>query len=310
MAHKLARPVGPGGTIGIVAPAGPISHDGLEQGLSRLHAWGYRTIVGDAVLEQRGYLAGSDAARAADFNRIWGDSQVDAVLCARGGYGVMRMLEGIDWDLVRRQPKFFCGFSDITALHLAIEREAGLVTFHGPMAVAFGAAERYNGDGLKAALQSAAPLGTVAWPEAPAPVIVNGGVAEGWLIGGNLTLLTAMLGTPWGPDFTDRIVLIEEVDEYPYKVDRMLSQLLLAGKLQRAAGVLFGDSPTCMHGPEGKPSLTLLEVLDDLLRPLGIPVLYGFPCGHTEFRATLPFGVTARLDAGAGTLTILEPALA
>jgi muramoyltetrapeptide carboxypeptidase len=135
-------------------------------------------------------------------------------------------------------------------------------------------------------------------------------VGEGRLIGGNLTLLCALLGTRWEPDFTDRIILIEEVDEYPYKVDRMLSQLLLAGKLQNAAGVVFGDSPTCMYGAEGKPSLTLPEVLGDLLRPLGIPVLYGFPCGHTEYRATLPLGAAACLDAGAGTLTIREAALA
>jgi muramoyltetrapeptide carboxypeptidase len=311
-----ARALRPGDTIGIVAPAGPITPDGLEQGIARLHAWGYRTLVGESVLDRRGYLAGTDTRRAADFNAMWANPDVAAVLCARGGYGVMRILEQLDWELIRRQPKFFCGFSDITALHVALEQEAGLITFHGPMAVAFGQAELYNGTGLKQALVQTMPLGPVPWPEpeqaapgVPLPTVIRTGEVEGRLIGGNLTLLTGLMGTPWEPDFTGRIVVIEEVDEYPYKVDRMLTQLLLGGKLRHAAGILFGDSPSCMYGAEGKPSLTLMEVLEDRLGPLGIPVLYGFPCGHTEYRATLPLGAAARLDAGAVSLTMLEGAL-
>lgn len=308
------RPVPPGGTIGVVAPAGPVPPEELEAGLRRLQAWGYRAVVGDAVLDRRGYLAGADDRRAEDFNRMWADPAVDAVICARGGYGAMRILRRIDWELIRRNPKFFCGFSDITALHLAMAREAGLVTFHGPMVAAFGGAHGYNGAGLRRALQQVGPLGEMPWPDpaeegAPRPLTIRSGVAEGRLIGGNLTLIVSLLGTPWEPDFTGCIVLLEDVDEAPYRVDRMLVQLLLAGKLQGAAGILFGDSPTCMHGPPDRPSLTLPEVLTELLGPLGIPVLYGFPCGHGPHRATLPLGVRARLDAAGGTLTILEPAL-
>lgn len=311
---RKPRPVPPGATIGVVAPSGPVPPEALEAGLERLHQWGYRTVVGDAVLQQRGYLAGPDERRAEDFNRMWADPAVDAVLCARGGYGAMRILNRIDWEQVRRNPKFFCGFSDITALHLAMEREAGLVTVHGPMVAAFGGAEGYNAAGLRRALMETGPLGEIPWPDpaeagAPRPVTIRPGVAEGRLIGGNLTLIVSLLGTRWEPDFTGRIVLLEDVDEPPYRVDRMLVQLLLAGKLQRAAGIVFGDSPTCLHGPPGRPSLALPEVLSELLGPLGIPVLYGFPCGHGPHRATLPLGVHARLDAEAGTLTILEPAV-
>lgn len=310
---QKGRRLMPGDTIGIIAPAGPVPQEALEAGVARLGSWGYRVVVGEHVLARHGYLAGTDAERASDFNRMWADQAVDGIICARGGYGAMRILDLIDWGAVRAQPKFFCGFSDITALHAAMEQRAGLVTFHGPMAAAFGAAEAYNEAGLRAALQATMPLGTVPWPApdegAPVPVTVRPGVAEGRLAGGNLSLVTALMGTPYEPDFTGRIVVLEEIDEYPYRVDRMLAQLLLGGKLQRAAAVLFGDSPSCLNGPEGRPSLTMMQVLEEFLSPLGIPVLYGFPCGHTGYRATLPLGAMARLDAGAGTLTILEAAL-
>lgn len=322
---SLKSPVlSPGSTIGIVAPAGPIPPEALASGLERIHSWGYRTVVGRHVLDRRGYLAGADIDRAADFNDVWSNPRVDGVLCARGGYGVMRMLPLVDWAMIRQNPKFFCGFSDITALHVALERETGLVTFHGPMAAAHGAALLYNEAGLRRALDSRSPLGLIPWPipegmdptpadplagePFPRPLTICPGVAEGRLIGGNLTLLTALMGTPWEPDFTGRVVLIEEIDEAPYRVDRMLMQLLLGRKLQGAAGIVFGDSPSCLFAPEGRPSLSLPEVLEDLLSPLSIPVLYGFPCGHTAYRATIPLGVPARLDAGRGTLTILEAA--
>lgn len=302
-----------GDTLGVVAPSGPVNPEALEEGVARLRARGYCVKLGESVLARRGYLAGTDAQRAADFMAMWADPGVAGIICARGGYGAMRLLPHIDWSVARAQPKFFCGFSDITAFHAALEREAGLVTFHGPMVAAFGAAGTYNEAGLLAAMECTAPLGAIPWPfageELPRPVAVVPGVAEGRLAGGNLSLVCALMGTPWEPDFRERIVLLEDVDEAPYRIDRLLMQLLLAGKLQGAAGILFGDSPSCAQIPEGRESLTLPEVLHDLLAPLQIPVLYGFPCGHTGYRATLPLGVRVRLDAGAGTLTVLERAL-
>jgi len=310
---QKARALKPGATIGIVSPSGPVPPEALAEGVARVEAWGYRAVVGQHAGFRRGYLAGLDHQRAEDFNALWADPAVDGILCARGGYGAMRILDHIDWNVVRDNPKFFCGFSDITALHAVMERRAGLVTFHGPMAAALGSAAHYNAAGLRRAMAAVEPLGLIPLPEEgeDRPVLrtVRSGVAEGQLCGGNLSLLCALMGTPWEPDFAGRILLIEDVDEAPYRMDRMLMQLLLAGKLQRAAGILFGHSPTCECGVEGKPSLTLFEVLEDLLVPLGIPILYGYPCGHSGYRVTVPFGVQARLDATGGALTILEPAL-
>lgn len=307
------RALRPGDTVGVVAPSGPVNAGALEAGVARLRARGYQVLLGESVLAQRGYLAGTDTERAADFMSLWADPGVAGIICARGGYGAMRLLPHIDWRVIRANPKFFCGFSDITAFHAALEREAGLVTFHGPMVAAFGEAESYNEQGLLAAMQSTAPLGEIPWPcdghDLPRAETVVPGVAEGRLTGGNLSLICALMGTPWEFDFTGRILLLEDVDEVPYRVDRLLMQLLLAGKLQQAAGILFGDSPSCLHAPEGRPSLSLPEVLQDLLAPLQIPVLYGFPCGHTGYRATLPLGVRVRLNAGEGSLTFLESAL-
>ncbi|MFZ5816048.1 MAG: S66 peptidase family protein [Bacillota bacterium] len=315
MSRIKPRPVSPGGLIGIVAPSSPVDPAALAEGIARLQAFGYRVLVGEHVLDQKGHLAGEDAARAADFNRIWANPEVEAVLCARGGYGAMRMLEQIDWELVRRHPKFFCGFSDVTALHLAMAKEADLVTFHGPMVAAFGEALVYNAEGLLRAMQEREPLGEIAWPapidgQPPRPVTLRPGVAEGRLMGGNLSLLVSLIGTRWEPDLDGSILLLEEVDEPPYRVDRMLTQLRLAGKLQGVRGVLFGDSPSCLTRSDGRPSHHLHEVLGELLGDLSVPLLYGFPCGHTAYRATLPLGVRVRLDAAAGSLTILEPALA
>lgn len=314
---RKPRPLRPGATIGIVATSGFTVPENLEPGIQRLEQWGYRVILGDHVYSTHGHLAGTDAQRAADFNALWARPDVDGIFCARGGYGAMRMLPYVHWDVVRAHPKFFVGFSDITALHAAIEREAGLVTFHGPMPAAFGpeAAQAYNAERLLAAMQETGSLGPIPWPlpgspDAPEPLTVQGGVAEGRLAGGNLSLLSDLMGTPYEPDFAGRIVIIEDIDEPPQKMERMLTQLLLAGKLQQAAGILFGDSPSCMYAPDGRPALTLLEVMQELLVPLGIPVLYGFPCGHTGWRATLPLGVRARLDATSATLAVLEPAVA
>lgn len=311
MARIRPRPVLPGGLIGIVAPAGPVDALALEVGLARLHAWGYRTRLGAHVLAQWGHLAGPDAARASDFNQLWADPDVDGILCLRGGYGSLRLLDRIDWAAIRQHPKFFCGFSDITALHLALAKEAHLVTFHGPMATAFGEAEDYNAAGLLRAMQEPGALGTIPWPSSIAdPRVIQPGVAEGPLLGGNLSGIVSLLGTPWEPDLTGAILLLEDVDESPPRIDRMLAQLRQAGKLQGLRGVLFGDSPDCLVRQDGRPSLTLMEILADYFGGLGIPVLYGFPCGHTAYRATLPLGVRARLDATEGSLAFLEPALA
>lgn len=300
-----------GDFIGIVSPSGPVPYDRLSAGVARIQSWGFRTVIGPSVLASRGYLAGSDVERAADLNSLWANPNVAGIICARGGYGSMRILDLIDWEMIESRPKFFCGFSDITALHIAMQQKAKLVTFHGPMVGAFGEAVEFNSESMQAAMRRIQPNLTIPWPtQGGSPrYTIRGGVAEGVLMGGNLSLVCSLLGTPFEPDFRGKIILLEEVNEAPYRIDRMLTQLFLADKFRGAAGILFGDSPTCMNDPDGKPSPSLLGVLEERLGPLGVPVVYGFPCGHADHRATVPLGVRARLDGANGALTLLEPAL-
>jgi muramoyltetrapeptide carboxypeptidase len=296
--------------MAVIAPSSPVDQNGLAAGLSLLESWEFRVRVYPAVHEGRGYLAGtSDQQRADDFVAAFADPEIAGVICASGGYGATRLLEKIDWSVPEANPKFFAGFSDITSLHLALNR-VGLVTFHAPMVSAGIDRSAYNATCFRRALTSREPLGAIPLPDdSPSLTTLVGGVARGPLVGGNLTLIAATLGTPWEIDTRGKILVIEDVDEAPYRIDRMLTQLIQAGKLRDARGILFGDSPTCEKGPEGKPSLTLFEVLEDLLVPLGLPLIYGFPCGHSAYRTTLPLGVEAELDATERRLTIVEAAL-
>jgi muramoyltetrapeptide carboxypeptidase len=307
---KKARALRPGDTIAVVAPSSPVDPAELENGVAVLTSWGFEVRIAPSARTGRGYLAGeSDRARAEDLTNAFLDPEVAGIICARGGYGASRILDKIDPAALAEHPKFFAGFSDITSLHLALGRH-GLVTFHAPMVVAGIDPPAYNGESLRRAMTSTEPLGLYASPEGgPTIRAVVGGRARGRLVGGNLALICAAMGTSWEIDTRDRIVLIEDVNEVPYRMDRMLTQLLLAGKLQDARGIVFGDSPTCENGPEGRPSLTLFDVFEDLLVPLGMPMIYGFPCGHSAFRATLPLGVMAELDADAGSLMVEESAL-
>jgi muramoyltetrapeptide carboxypeptidase len=298
-----------GDTLAVIAPSSGMPAAELEPGLALLHEWGFETRVYPSAYASRGYLAGiDDAGRVADFVAAFTDPSIAGIVCARGGYGATRLLHRINWQQIAEHPKFFVGFSDITSLHLALAR-LGHVTFHGPMVAAGIDRSAYNANLLRQAMTSLRPLGDIPLPDdGPLLRSVVDGVARGRLVGGNLSLIAATLGTPWEIDTRGKIVLIEDVDEAPYRVDRMLVQLLQAGKLRDARGILFGDSPTCEKGPAGKPSLTLFEVFDDLLVPLRLPLLYGFPCGHSAYRATLPLGVEVELDAGTGTLKVLEAA--
>lgn len=308
----LAPGLKPHDLIGIVAPAGPLLDNGvLDKGLQTLHTLGFRTTVGRHALAASGYLAGSDAQRAADLMEMFSRPEVRAIVCLRGGYGTMRLLDDIDYDLIRKNPKILVGFSDITGLHLAIRKRCGLVTFHGPMvSTDFGkqlstfTREQF----LRVLTAGAGPRPITNPPDGPRPVTVTPGQARGELVGGNLTLVTALLGTPFEIETRGRILFLEEVGENPYRLDRMLSQLRLAGKLTAAAGVIFGECEDCGSGPGGQGS-SVAHVLKDRLGDLGLPCFYGLAIGHGTHRATLPLGVTATMDADRHTLHLNEPAV-
>ncbi|QGP92749.1 putative murein peptide carboxypeptidase [Neomoorella glycerini] len=301
-----------GDTIGIIAPASPLADPAyLARGIRFWRSLGYRVRTGAHISKAAGYLAGSDAGRLADLHQMFRDPEVKAITCLRGGYGTLRLLADLDYNLIRCHPKILVGYSDITALHLALNKMTGLVTFHGPMLYPELGSEDlhpYTRENLCRALTVTSPLGSIPpAPGLPPPVTITPGQAEGIVTGGNLSLVVASLGTPFEIDTRGKILFLEEVDEAPYRLDRLLTQLKLAGKLEAAAGIVFGICTGC-----GDSSLKPgpLEVITGHLAPLGIPCFYGLPAGHLATQATLPLGISARLDAAACTLTYLEAAVA
>ncbi|QTX32489.1 LD-carboxypeptidase [Aminithiophilus ramosus] len=299
---EKVRALPEGGTIGLVAPSSPAPKEKLEQAEALLEARGYRVKRGESCNRAWGYLAGPDDLRADDLHRFFADPEVDALFCVRGGDGATRLPGLLKADVFRANPKILLGYSDITVLHLFLHREAGFCTFHGPMATTEFVKETWSGyveDALFRALTSTEPLGEIVpYEGAPAYETLVGGTAEGELAGGCLSLVTALMGTPWEIDLAGKIFVFEDVYEEPYKIDRMLCQLRMAGKLDAVAGIVVGQIV------DGEPkdatkSLSLREVLESLLVPLGKPVLLNGPFGHDVKKTTLPLGARARLDAGA-----------
>lgn len=304
------RRLRPGDTIGIIAPASPGDPELAAAGVRWLEAQGFRVRLGATVDQTQGYLSGPDELRAADINAMFAAPDIDGIICLRGGYGTMRLLELLDYSVIRAHPKAFIGYSDITALHISIGQRTGLVTFHGPMAASDmgkGLSD-YTWDCFWRALTAPQPLGPILNPPlVPPPVCIADGSAQGPLAGGNLSLVAATLGTPYEIDTRGKLLCLEEVGEAPYRIDRMLTQLLLAGKLQEAAGIVFDACAGCID-EDPSPGFTVEEVLRDRLGGLNKPVLYNLYFGHTADKATLPLGVTAILDTRAGGLTVTETA--
>jgi muramoyltetrapeptide carboxypeptidase len=305
----LVRParLAPGARVAVVAPSGPIPEERLEAGLDVLRGWDLDPVVAPHVLDRHAgfdYLAGTDADRAADFQAAWCDPSVDAVLCARGGYGVQRMVDLLDWDAIRAAgPKVFVGFSDITALHEAFATRVGLVTLHGPMAAGIDFIKNARAqDHLKATLFAPETVRTITSP-GPGAALVPGR-ARGVLLGGCLCLLAADLGTPHArPSARGGLLCLEDVGEETYRLDRYVTQLLRAGWLDGVAGILLGSWAECDAYEEVR------ALFVDRLGGLGVPVAEEFGFGHCAGGLTIPFGVAAELDADAGTLTLEEPAL-
>jgi len=288
-----------GARVALIAPAGPIDAARVDAALEQCARLGLEPVLGRSARQRLGYLAGDDAARLADLDQAVRDDRLGAIWALRGGYGTMRLLPHIDLSPLAERPRAFIGFSDNTALHLALDR-LGVVSFHGPHAG--GAFTAAADDAFRRVLFRAEPAGPL--EAEPARALVPG-TADGALIGGNLALLAALAGTAYALRARGKIVVIEDVGEPAYRIDRALTQLLLAGCLDGAAGIAFGRFDGC----DDPPGHSLDDVLLDRVAGLGVPVLAGLPVGHIDDNRCLPFGVHARLDAEAGTLTILEPAV-
>lgn len=296
-----------GDTVGLIAPASPAGASKVEKAAGYLENLGYKVKTGESAYSSRGYLAGSDELRAADINSMFSDRKVAAVFCMRGGYGSQRLLDMIDYGLIRRNPKIFMGYSDITALLNAISQNCGLITFHGPMGGDFaGGLGKPTKAAMKKALESAEPIGKLPNPEVPG--VLSEGKAEGEVVGGNLSIVASSMGTPYEIDTKGRILLLEDVFEEPYSIDRMLNQLRLAGKLDGAAGIILGDWGNTEPEEPGS-SLSLEEVLEDYFKDIGKPVLTGYKIGHCKPNLTVPIGARAAIDTCEKGFFILESAV-
>ena len=308
----------PGQTVGVVAPAYTVGEDDrIRIGIETVESLGFRVKPGKSLFRRHGYFAGTDEERAADLNAMFADSAVDGIICLRGGYGASRTLPYLDFDLIRRHPKPLIGYSDITSLLNPIHKLTGLATFHGPIA-----------DQTYTPYTLAQFRKVVQAPEAPTPLAAAPpfesaagrverqnriatlvpGQARGRLVGGNLTLLAHLAGTPYAPEYAGAIVFFEDVQEAVYRIDRMLTQLWLAGSLQQAAGIVFGKF-TEIPPSTSTYQFSLEQVLADRAQALGVPAVRGLMIGHVEDQATLPIGCEVELDAEARTLTLLEPAV-
>jgi muramoyltetrapeptide carboxypeptidase len=312
----LPKQLRSGDLVGLITPSTYVADpDRLALATQTLKYFGLRARVGKGVGKKSGYFGNSADERLDDLHTMFRDPEVNAVFAIRGGYGAQQLLDRIDYDLIRSHPKIFLGYSDITALHLAINKYARLVTFHGPIVLS--RFTDFTLDHFRRALFNPKPIGKLANPPEegvlrPAHSVrtIRPGRATGPLIGGNLTLVSTTMGTPYEIDTRGKILFLEDIDEETYRIDRMLTQLRLAKKLEQAAGIIFGECNGCAprdYKPSMESNYSLGEVLDAILGPLKVPVVSGLTIGHTSDQLTLPVGVTATLDATAGALEINAP---
>lgn len=312
----LARRLRPGDTIGLVSPANAtFEREPLKLAIEALQALGFKVKPGQNVAARRGPFAGTDAQRAADINAMFADDGVAGVIALTGGSGCNRIVDQLDYDLIRRKPKFFGGFSDVTCLVNAIHRQTGLVTFHCP--VAGSEWNDYSVQSFKAVAMNAeaavlrnpfASPGDDLVQREERISTIRPGRAQGRLVGGNLTVLASLAGSAYFPEGRGAILFLEDINEYIYRIDRCLSTLRLAGAFNGLAGVVLGRFTKCEPG-DGYGSLTLDEVFDDYFLPLNVPVFRGAAIGHIKRKLTVPVGARAEMDAVAGTIRLLQPAV-
>jgi len=302
--HRLQ----PGSTIGIIAPAGPPDRTRLARGVAFLHDRGFKTRVYNQAKKKLGYLAGNDKSRADAINEAFADKSIDAVFCARGGYGSLRLLPQIDFGVIKRNPKIFLGYSDITVLLLSIYRKTGLITFHGPMpAVELGRTIRpYTVSSLLDSLGGQNRPTKFIRPKGYRIKTLNGGKAKGTIVGGNLCLMTRLIGTGFLPSFRDKIVFFEDTEEEPYRVDGYLSHLLQATDFSRARAYIIGEFTRTESRYGQSSGWTVEKAIRDYFSGVKRPCVYGFPCGHGKEKITIPIGTQVTFDADNKSLVFEE----
>jgi|AntRauTorckE5430_2_1112549.scaffolds.fasta_scaffold03373_2 muramoyltetrapeptide carboxypeptidase len=315
--RKLIKPkrLKPGDTIGLITPASPISEAQLDKTIQNIEGLGFKVEFNrKRILTKNGYLAGSDLMRADEINLMFDNPNIDGIWCVRGGYGVTRILDMLNYKVIRQNPKVLIGYSDITALHQAIYKKTGLVCFHGPVGAS--TFTDYTQKHVKSMITNPQEIYKIEYAKENGdkendifrPYTITEGVSEGELIGGNLTLAASLLGTDYDVNYDNKLVFFEDVGEKPYRIDRMLTQMLLAGKFKKVKGIILGVFYNC-ETTDGDDSLTLKDVLIDRFKYLTVPIIYGMSFGHIENQFTLPLGIKARLDTSDKSITLLESAV-
>ena len=297
---RSPKSLAPGARIALVAPAGPlIKEDELPRAINNARTLGWEPVVGQNAQRKLGYLAGDDRARLDDVNRALQDETIDALWCLRGGYGMIRILDGIDYHALESNPKPIIGYSDVTALHAAIQRKCWLISYHGPTA------REPMSEFSRDSLERAVVRQTDSCGAAASARVLSGGKVEGRLAGGNLAVLASLCGTPYAPDLSDSILILEDVNEPVYRIDRMVQQLKLSGMLRGCKAIAFGECVKCPDDSGGSVR-SLDEVLGEIVRELKSPCIAGIPVGHIAEQWTIPLGAMAMLDADACTLTVMS----
>lgn len=299
-----------GDKIGIIAPSSPChDEESVRKAIEAVSSLGFNVEAGPNLYRKNGYLTGSDEERGEELNSFFERKDIDGIICLRGGYGCMRMLDKINYDVVRDNPKVFAGMSDITAIHSALNKYCNLVTFLSPVAINLAEPDNeFTVSGFIKAVTDPSPIGELKNPKEYGSInVLCPGECSGEFIGGNLTLLSAAIGTPYEFDSRHRIVLIEDLNEEPSRIDRMLTQLILAGKFDECVGIVLGDWKGCE--PKNKDrSFSLMQVFKDRLSHLGVPVFYNLACGHEKLKVTIPLGIKAKLTLD-GRILIEEGAV-
>lgn len=300
-----------GDVIGIISPASsPDDFSRIEKGISYLESLGYKVKLGKHIYKRFGYLSATDDERAEDLNKMFADREVRAIFCVRGGYGTPRILDKIDYNIIKRNPKVFVGYSDITALQLAIFKKTGLITFSGPMLAVdmYSDFDPYAEEFFWKILTAKSKKIEIKNPDGVELIVLRHGVATGTLLGGNLSLLASIIGTRFQPNFKDSILVIEDIGEEPYRIDRYLSQLKNAGILNRINGCIIGQFTDCV-AKEPEKSLTLEQIFNDYFGSLKIPVVSNLSYGHIPRKITLPIGANVKIDTKRKSITIIEKIL-
>jgi len=300
------KPLKKGDKIGLIGASSPTKQDRIEPSIKAMEDLGFEVVLGESCRGYHGFLSGSDELRAKDINKMFEDKSIKGIFAIRGGYGASRLLDMLDYNMIKKNPKVFAGYSDVTALHNVFNEKCKLITFHTPMASTelYKGVDDYTMDYFKKNIFSNAPLGILKNPEGQEIKTLVSGKAKGKLVGGNLSLVVSSMGTPYELDTKGKILFLEDVDEYPYRIDRMLLQLKQCGKFKDAAGIILGAWTNCKAN-EGDNSLSLMEVFEELIKTEKKPTIYNLACGHCMPTISIPLGSEVKINGDKSEIIVL-----